>query len=52
MHQKQIRGDQVSKKTPDYLTEQQRHGEITSGVFLILFFSASIISIIVSALIK
>jgi len=52
MHEKQIRSNRLSGKAPDYLINPQQQGEIASGAFLILFFVASIVSVIVSTLIR
>ncbi|MFD2678569.1 hypothetical protein [Camelimonas lactis] len=52
MHETQIRSDRPLRKAPEYLIQQPQHSEITSGAFLLLFFAASIVSVIVSTLIR
>lgn len=52
MHQKPIHSDRPSARTPDYLIAQRNGRDTASGAFLALFFAASILSVIVSTLIR
>lgn len=52
MPEKQVNTDPSLRKTPDYLVSPRHYGDAASGALLVLFFATSILSVIISTLVR